>query len=457
MQSFCIILQKHIKSKKLIFSNNLEEYPLFSSKYYHEDFLNQSSVIHHIIYYLTEKNNSSPMLEENIQHKFKIFYYYIYDNVLLSKEVKNNLFDIFSKSQKIYFAFCKLANIFKYKKYKIVISDDLTLNPLDEYHKRTFVLIQNNFKYLFSLRDLINIIESSLLNNCRFFADPKWPKNPYNNVKLQKSSLYNIYFKLKETIMHSHIYDLFFLSNFSIEVFKLNNEAFLRDIAIKKFTYNSPSSTLRISIMEMLNSNSSTNKLKIHKDFPNDLLAEIFRPFLYNYLLVYYNFYGFQKNNMCENELNNKLHLFYKYNPDFGRKYIQYTNIFGKEDKKYLFNSNHINFYSKKITNTVIDNNCIYMLNVDTINHEIETSREVTRRQSENIYSFSMRSPNNTRNPNVIIPELSIQDPITSPNTSPNNSPTVSYSVESSISFIEIYNQINNQLTDDSSSENSET
>lgn len=473
MQSFCIILQKHIKSKEIIFSNDIKNYPLFSSKNYHEDFLDLSMKVHHMIYYITRKNNMFPTLHEQIEHKFKVFNLHVLENDLITSEVKERLFAIFSKSQKTYYAFSRLATIYKYKKYKKVVDYDLTLNPLIEEDIHTFTLIHNKCKYLFSLKDLINIIETALLSNCRFFMEPTIPKNPYNNVKFDNTSLYNIYFKMKLTLLTSQLFDMYYISNFSLETFKLDNEPILRDMAIKRFTYNSPPCVLQSLIIEMLNSNYYTKKLKIHKDFPIDMLAEIFRPFLYKYLLSYYTFIGLQKGNEAQFEVDNKLERFYKHNPDFGRKYIQYTNIFGKEENKHYFNSNHINFYNKIIRNNIIDNNCIYMLDVDIINEEIQTIRNINN-QNQNIQnrlrfransSLRSRSPNNNRNnnengftSNVVGSVISIGSPHTretTPNASPNNSPQASYSVESSISFLEIYNQTHNQLTDNSSDEDS--
>lgn len=464
MQSFCIILQKNIKSKHIIFSNNQKDYPLFSSKYYHDDFLHESIKIHHIIFYMMHKHNSLTTIDQWVKHKYKILDIHIINNVLSSSILKNKLLDIIFKSQKVYNGFAKLANIYRYKKYKTVISDDLTLNPLNEMHPHTFVLIQNNCKYLFSIRDLINIIETSLLNNFRFFSEPIPPKNPYNNVKLNNASLYNIYFKMKTTNLSSQIFDMYYLSNFLLEKFRLDNEVFLRDISIKNYTYNSPSNTLRPSIMEMLKSNSHTRKLKIDKDFPSDLLANIFRPFLYNYLLIHYNFVGLEKSNVFNIELNDKLCRFYNYNPNFGRKFIQNKNIFGKIEETTFMNSNHLNFYNKRICNNEIDKTCVYVLEGDELNIDTLRSTQIGT-SSDNIFNVSR--PLSIITESQAIRPTYIQSTSTSPSTSPstisetryqspNVSPTASQNITSFGSFIDLYNHITNELSDDTLSETNE-
>ena len=48
------------------------------------------------------------------------------------------------------------------------------------------------------MNDLINIIETAICNAPNFFLDPLPPKNPYNNQKLNTSTLCNIYFKMKD-------------------------------------------------------------------------------------------------------------------------------------------------------------------------------------------------------------------------------------------------------------------
>jgi len=50
------------------------------------------------------------------------------------------------------------------------------LNPLNIYDKNTFILIQNKSKYLFSVNDLVSIIETALSNSPNFFAEPLSPK-----------------------------------------------------------------------------------------------------------------------------------------------------------------------------------------------------------------------------------------------------------------------------------------
>ena len=268
----------------------------------------------------------------------------ILDNNFYKNEFKENMFNIFSKTQKCYYAFSRLLRIYKIKKYPIIVSNDLMLNPLDIYNKHTFILIEKKSKYLFSLNDLVSIIETAISNSPIFFSEPLYPLNPYNNEPFSYSTLYNIYFKLKESgRLMSILFHLFFLENFDKEQFSEKNESIIRENAIKKYVYNSPYTILHSSVLTMLKSNPYTRNYQIHKDFPKDILVTIFRPFLFYFFIINYDIKDTSKIYNYKKLLYIKLTKFYKYNNAFGRQYIKIINRFGKQET--LFNDKHISFY----------------------------------------------------------------------------------------------------------------
>lgn len=275
----------------------------------------------------------------------------ILENTFYTNKLKEQLFTIFSTSQKCYFAFTRLSRIYKNKKYNTVASNDLMLNSLDINHKHTFTLIENKSKYLFALNDLVSIIETSITNSYNFFSDPLPPLNPYTKTPFTEATLYNIYFKLKEsTRLMSTLFHLFFLDNFNIKDFSDNNEPIIREYFIKKYVYNSPYTILYSSVLDMLKSNIYTKKYIIHTDFPKDKLVDIFRPFLFYFFIINYYIENTTKIEKFEKILNIKLKHFYEYNKSFGRRYVKLTTHLGKIIKQeYHFNMNHINF--NKISN----------------------------------------------------------------------------------------------------------
>ena len=277
---------------------------------------------------------------------------------------KTSLLETFTKAQRIYNAFTRLAHLYRLKKYKTVVTDDLSMNPLDIHHQNTFVLIQNKSKYLFNTNDLVKIIENAITHAPSFFQEPTEPKNPYNNEPFNLSTLYNIYFKLKALprVMPTLIH-LFFLSNFNVDHFVLNNEPLLRETAIRKYIHNSTDDILYKSIIKMLAANHYTRKLTIHKEFPLKTLIEIFKPFLYYFYIINYDIQGTERIDNYKRMLYIKLKKFYEYNKAFGRKMCNST-IQNKLLKslnlplipKTSFSTKHLTFHNIPIHNLEMTN-----------------------------------------------------------------------------------------------------
>jgi hypothetical protein len=268
------------------------------------------------------------------------------DNEFHNNVIKDEIFNIFSMAQKSYFGFVRLAYLYKYKRYNCVVTDDLSLNPIDGSKDNSFKLIQNKLSYLFTLNDLVTIIENAIANAPNFFSIPLKPKNPYNNQYFNKSTLYNIYFKMKNSVrILSQLFHCYFLEEFDEQKFSVKYEYFIRENSIKKYVFNSPCTTIHPNILTMLRSNYYTKKLLIHKDFPKDLITNIFRHFLYYYYIVNYFIKGTEIITNYKKILNYKFKKFYKYNKLFGRKIISFTKMNNKIIKNYVFNTKHLTFF----------------------------------------------------------------------------------------------------------------
>jgi hypothetical protein len=355
MKTFFNILQTLANRKKKTYPD--EPFLFFSTSDIDQEYYNENIYISFFInniYYKEKKILYEDYHYRIANAKFLALNEYL-NNIFYTKEIKERIFDIFYKSQKCYHAFSRFAHIYRFKKYKIVVQDDLSLNPLNPNHRNTFILIENKSKFYFSLNDLISIIETSIGNSPNFFSDPLWPENPYNKQKLKPSTLYNIYFKMKESgRLISSLFHFFFLENFQLSNFVEEHEAFIRENSIKKYIFNSPYTLLYIPTLKMLKNNKYTKLLKIDDEFPKDKLVEIFRPFLYYYFIYNYDIKGTYKIYSFKTFLNQKLKKFYEYNKSFGRKTITVTRSFNNKSKtSYVFNSKHIGFY--QIPVTIID------------------------------------------------------------------------------------------------------
>ena len=299
------------------------------------------------IYYKEKQTNKTREFSRNAFAKLNALND-ILKNPFYSVELKETIFNTFTKAQKCYYAFSRLVYIYKIKKHKYVVTDDLMTNKLDPNNKLTFILVEKNNNYLFNINELVTIIETAIGNSPNFFSDPLAPLNPYNNQKFSIATLYNIYFQMK----HNHsvislLFHCFFLENFNKYLFSELHETIIRENAIKKYTLNSPYILLYTSVFYMLEDNKYTRKLLIHNNFPKKILVDIFRPFLFHYYMIHYYIKNTSKIYFSKILLHIKLKKFYEYNPLFGRVTIKLIKNNNKIIKReYFFNQKYISFYN---------------------------------------------------------------------------------------------------------------
>ena len=112
---------------------------------------------------------------------------------------------------------------------------DLCMNPLEEFKdKHKLTLVENKTIYNFRLTDLLNIIKRALSNYDDIcIVNPLPVKNPYTNLEFSKSNLYNIFFKTTESgLLLPVLFYKFFLSEFDIAQFTMENDTYLMNLAI---------------------------------------------------------------------------------------------------------------------------------------------------------------------------------------------------------------------------------
>ena len=111
-------------------------------------------------------------------------------------------------------------------------------------------MYQGNNRYLFNINEIVKTIITSLINSPLFFSEPLVSKNPYNNIPLNKSTLYNIYFTLQRKNIKIHeLFYKFFLQNFNLTDFKKYNEHLIREYAIDNYIKNSSDEIIYNSIL----------------------------------------------------------------------------------------------------------------------------------------------------------------------------------------------------------------
>jgi hypothetical protein len=302
----------------------------------------------------------------SIENKF-ILYDNIVNNMFINNETKQDLTYFFYLVQKTYYAFSRLSYLYKLKKAKIIIDMDLCMNKIQENKRNVFCLFQNSNKYLFNIHDLIKIIENSISNTSYFFNNPLPIKNPYNNVYINKSSLYNIYFFIREkTYLTPELFFCFFKTNFNLNLFTEKYQYLIREHSIHNYLKNTSVSKLCDDIFIMLDIYNLTVKKRqfniiISDLFPKDKLVEIMKPYLHLYYLSEYSLLDIGKRTRYRTILKSKLEKFQNYNPTFGRKFIKFNKIMCdnkiKTTSTYDFNMKHISFNESNLDKSEFMNN----------------------------------------------------------------------------------------------------
>lgn len=360
MKSFYTIAQKHCGAKRVFFPDNDTSdscIQFWKNIYAHEinsshEYNRIKSIFYQLINVMHTKMQKKYYKRRSAKTKF-VALEQILNNMFLSDLLREEILIMFSKIQRTYHGFSRLALLYKFKKTTIRYSTDLCLNPIDSTKHNVISIYQNGAVYLFVIQELINIIEHALSNCVNFFCQPLPIKNPYNNMKFSIAILHHIYFFIKsQPCAMPHLFNLYFADNFDLTQFSYNNESMIRDISIKNHVFTSPAASLELAIMTMLRQNSYAKRLNISELFPIEKLANIMRPYLYLFYISRYSL-NHDKKYYCLNKLNLKLMQFYKFNKLFGRL------VRKGHATAYTFNDSHVNFYSKikNSTNewTVID------------------------------------------------------------------------------------------------------
>jgi hypothetical protein len=285
--------------------------------------------------------------------KFSRLYYYTNDPFYTNCAI----YDLFFKIQQLNHAVYKLKNAYRFKKANIYNTEDLYMNPISPKDKNVIVLLQNNTRYVFHIRELIQSINNSLSNCNYFFSNPLECKNPYTNMPFSKSALYNIYFAIREsTYLMPILLHKYFLTNFSYSNFSKHNEEMINDEYLKTYVENHCLENVHEQVREMFDFHDI--KCYIHRRFPKDLLYNIMKPYLQLYFVSNFSM-NMQRKRQAYRMLTIKLKAFIKYNPNFGKQKVKLysDNPFKKIKKcKYYFDEAVIPFvdYFEKVNDVRI-------------------------------------------------------------------------------------------------------
>ena len=347
MEIWCNMLYHNVgitkKDSDYIISTKNRWNNIYQNNYYNT-IIHNNIEIHNFVYSLFKENEPLP------NKKMKSWFDFI-NNPFYNTSSKEDMWNIFNKTQKMSHVFVKFINMCKIKKMKVKVDCDLNMNKITIQPHLSLEIIQNGTKYYFTLYDLINIINSSLCYSSHFFAESYSPKNPYTNEPFHFGILLKIYNAIRySNYKMSHIYELFYRSCFNIKYFKIKNDYLIREEILKKFIKNASEDDLYDSIREMLELRCFRKTIKVSVDFPKDILVKALKPYIYFYLVSNYSLRSSEKQWEYHMIMKKSIFHFFKINSQFGRKKIKIVKV--EKDgiihsyKEYIF---HVEFKETKL------------------------------------------------------------------------------------------------------------
>ena len=360
--------------------------------------------------------------ERNIYITVSIKYKFLKNNIHTFMEIVNDDFiDLFRDVQKCYMIFTRFANIWKHRNFTVQIDHDLYMTPLIRTSRGVFSLLQQGKIYLFTGPNLANIVGTALSNAPNFFVEPLVIKNPYNNIPLTKSDLYNIYFFLKQSpIIMPVLFHNYFIVDFDLRKFRDENENVIKNIAFKSYVRNASSASLYNSVIQMLKK--YQKNIVIHRDFPKETVIQVLRPYLLLYYTVEYSAEEYRRQD-AEDELKYKLKRLYKCNPLFGRKIVKLKRVGSSKRiiKTTEFSTNHP-YFDEPIDIPTYQRTHLEMIDANHLNIEEPYNTNYEYRDEEEEHEIE------TERPFVIIsphPSFAIQSTLSVLPTVQSNATTV--------------------------------
>lgn len=347
MEIWCNMLYHNVgitkKDSDYIISTKNRWNNIYQNNYYNT-IIHNNIEIHNFVYSLFKENEPLP------NKKMKSWFDFI-NNPFYNTSSKEDMWNIFNKTQKMSHVFVKFINMCKIKKMKVKVDCDLNMNKITIQPHLSLEIIQNGTKYYFTLYDLINICNSSLCYSSHFFSESYSPKNPYTNEPFHFGILLKIYNAIRySNYKMSHIYELFYRSCFNIKYFKIKNDYVIREEILKKFIKNASEDDLYYSIREMLELRCFRKVINIPIDFPKDILVKALKPYIYFYLISNYSLRSSEKQWEYYMIMKKSIFHFFKINLQFGRKKIKIVKV--EKDgimhsyKEYIF---HVEFKETKL------------------------------------------------------------------------------------------------------------
>jgi len=291
---------------------------------------------------------ADPILDiyDKVAYKFNTFHS-VFTNPFLERPAVAEFVATFYAAQKTYWILNRLVHRYKYKKTAAHIQTDLYLNPISVDDRNTIAILQDGTKYLFTVADILRIINTAITNSYFLEQAIQLAKNPYTNVPFSKADLYHFYFFVSSRYVRvPELFYQFFRCDFCIHRFGIQNHQLLQDTYYENLRSNCSQQYLVSQSRNMFRkyngvvSVSNNTRIIVDIDVPVETLIDIMMPYLKLFLKTIHHFNANVRYS-SNRELEYRLRAFYSFNPIFGRKTI---NVSNPKKSRVDFNMRHVRF-----------------------------------------------------------------------------------------------------------------
>ena len=261
--------------------------------------------------------------------KLQVLKIFVIEAFFMNNDEKSFFLNRFSKIQRCYWAFSRLARSFKVKKAKqFDIDCDLCTTPFTALPKSVLTDIyddETQTMYRFRLSDIVTLANRALSHSPNFFVQPFVVRNPYTNIPFTKAQLYQIYFELRESpLMMPSLFHLWFTVNFNLKVFLREYEPILVNKSIRDLVQNGSNEDIIGHIYDMAQYYLVDHT--IADNYPAERLIHYLKPYLEYYLLSQYSLSPTLRKR-AEISLRSQIYEFKMKNPLFNRIIYRITSI----------------------------------------------------------------------------------------------------------------------------------
>ena len=224
--------------------------------------------------------------------------------------------------QRHYHSLLKFVHIVKMRYTKAKNQFDLLLRPINEKDKTAYIILQGNTKYLFRVSEFQQIIVTCISNTEEYFPEILDIKNPYNNMKITHTILYDFYFYLKtNNYKIDELFNAYFNSNFNSKEYLSKYEVIIRDRSITQEIKTAHHDKLYPYVIRMFLQYARHLKgIHISCGFPRKKLVELMKPYLQLYFYQLYYPRDLPRKYESEDALIKRLKELALISPDFGKR-----------------------------------------------------------------------------------------------------------------------------------------